>query len=333
MIQRLKKIKTSIVIGMLLTCFIITFSTPCNAKLLSVSTDVKMTYNAKTASDKILPLSGEITIPINISAKIRGLLASFFERIFKDRTDFTIDLSVKETPKWCTARISPNVVNTKISSEWQSEEAYIHVSFTELAPAHVPSIVTIEMNASAKGTLGYVKGVTNTAEISFTPSYLPIFDVIPRDTSTEINPGEKAIFYIDLENLANADTEFVFEVTKKPKKWNVSIPSSVVIGSRVMGDNSEKTIQMSVRPPNNFKKYNKSENISIEVYGQYFASTTGQELRSDLYELTFTVKLNSSTEETSIIELEPIIIILLIIIIALIAIIFIMTLFIKKHYL
>jgi hypothetical protein len=111
------------------------------------------------------------------------------------------------------------------------------------------------------------------------------------------------------------------------------MPSSVVIGSRVMGDNSEKTIQMSVHPPNNFKKYNKSENISIEVYGQYFAPDNNQELRSDLYELTFTVKLNSSAEETSIIELEPIIITLLMIIIALIAIIIIMTLFVKKHYL
>ena len=318
---------------MLLTCFIITFSIPCNAKLFSVATDVKMTYNANTASDKILPLSGEITIPINISVKIRGLFASILDRVFMGRIDFSISLAIKEKPKWCSARISPNVVNPKISSEWQSEEAYIHVSFSGLAPAHIPTIVTIEMNASAKGTLGYIRGVTETAEISLTPGYLPIIDAIPRNNSTEINPGENAIFYIDLENLANGETEFVFEVTEKPKKWNVSLPSSVIIGSRVMGDNSEKTIQMSVRPPNNFKKYNKTENISIEVYGQYFASGNNQELRSDIYEITLTVKLNSSAEETSIIELEPIIIILLIVIMALIAIIIIMTLFIKKHYL
>ncbi len=318
---------------MLLTCFIITFSTPCNARLLLVDTDIKMTYNAKTASEKIVPLSGEITFPINISVKIRGLFVSILERFFLGRTDFTISLAIKEKPKWCSARISPNVVNPKISSEWQTEEAYIHVSFSGSAPAHIPTIVTIEMNASAKGTLGYIRGVTETAEISLTPGYLPIIDAIPRSTSTEINPGEKAIFYIDLENLANGETEFVFEVTEKPKKWNVTIPSSVVIGSRVMGDNSEKTIQMSVRPPNNFKKYNKSENISIEVYGQYFASGNNPELRSDVYEITFTVKLNSSAKETSIIEIEPIIIILLIVIIALIAIIIIMTIFIKKYYL
>lgn len=317
---------------MLLICFILTFSTPCNAKLLSVATDVKMSYDAQSTSEKIVPLSGEVTINITISAKIRGLLASFFEKIFRRRTDFTIDLSVKETPKWCTARVTPNVVNPQISSQWQPEEAYIHVSFSELAPAHIPTIVTIEMNASAQGTLGRIKGNTETAEISFTAAYLPIIDATPRNTHTEINLGENAIFYIDLENLANAETEFVFEITEKPKKWNVSIPSSVVIGSRVMGDNSEKTIQMSVRPPNNFKKYNESENISIEFYGQYFASTTQQELRSDTYEITFTVKVNSSAEESPIIELEPIIIILLIVIIALIAIIIIMTLFIKKRY-
>jgi len=324
--------KTSIVVIILLFCLIVTFSTSCNAKLLSVDTDVKMSYDARATSEKIVPLSGEVKIPINISAKIRGLFATFFEKMIRGRADFSINLATKEIPKWCTARISPNVVNPPISSQWQSEIAYIHISFNELAPAHVPTIVTIEMNANAPGAFGRIREYTKTAEISFTAAYLPIIEATPRSTYKEINQGENAIFYIDLENLGNADTVFVFRVTDVPQKWNVTTPSDIKIGSRVMGDNSEKTIQMIIRPPNNFKKNNESENISIEVFGQYYGSIDGQELKSDAYELTFTVKVNSSTEETSIIEFEPITIILLIVIIALIAIIIIMTLFIKKHY-
>jgi hypothetical protein len=249
-----------------------------------------MTYNARTASEKIVPLSGEITIPINISAKIRGLLASFFERIFKDRTDFSISLAIKEKPKWCSARISPNVVNPKISSEWQSQEAYIHVSFSDLAPAHIPTIVTIEMNASAKGTLGYVKGVTQTAEISFTPSYLPIIDAVPRSTIKEISPGEIVIFYIDLENLGNAQTEFIFRVTKVPKGWSASIPSNIKVGKRLENQSPKETVELRIQPPFDFGYHNEQEDICIEVYGKYFASIGGKELRSDPYEIIFTVR-------------------------------------------
>jgi hypothetical protein len=290
MIQHLKKIKTSIVVAIVFLCLIVTFSSSCNAKLLSVGIDVKMSYDPQYTNEKIQPLSGEITIPIIISAKIRGLSAKFFDLRFKSSTDFSIGLSVKETPAWCTARISPNVVNPIISSQWTSETAYVHISFKGTAPAHVPTIIIIEMDASAKGTLGYVKGVTQTAEISFTPSYLPIIDAVPRSTIKEISPGEIVIFYIDLENLGNAQTEFIFRVTKVPKGWSASIPSNIKVGKRLENQSPKETVELRIQPPFDFGYHNEQEDICIEVYGKYFASIGGKELRSDPYEIIFTVR-------------------------------------------
>ena len=80
-------------------------------------------------------MSGEVTIPINISYKISGRFANFVVNYLIKNSLATIDLSIKNTPKWCTARISPNVVNPTISSQWHSEEAYVEISITELAPA------------------------------------------------------------------------------------------------------------------------------------------------------------------------------------------------------
>jgi hypothetical protein len=288
--KHLRTVKTTIVLGIIFLSLIIAIVPSNSAKPLSVATDVKMTYNAAAANEKIVPLSGEITIPINISAKIRGFLATTFERLFKDRTDFSISLSVKETPEWCTARVSPNVVNPRILTQWNSEEAYVHVSFKETAPAHVPTIITIQMDASAKGTLGYVTGEVRTADISFTPSYLPIIDAIPRSTLKEISPGEIVIFYIDLENLGNAETEFIFKVTEVPKGWSASMLSSIKVGSTLQNQNPKDTVELRIQPPFDFGYHHEQEDIRVEVYGKYYASLTEQELKSDTYELTFTVR-------------------------------------------
>jgi len=286
----LRTVKTTIVLGIIFLSIFMTVTPSSSAKLLSVDTDVKMEYDAINVSEKIVPLSGEIQIPIYIRAKIRGILARFFEDRFKGRTDFSISLSVKETPAWCTARISPNVVNPLISSQWTSETAYVHVSFKETAPAHVPTIITVEMDASAKGTLGYVRGVTQTAEISFTPSYLPIIDAVPRSTIKEITPGEIVIFYIDLENFGNAETEFIFRVTEVPKGWSASMLSNIKVGSSLENQNPKETVELRIQPPFDFGYHNEQEDIRIEVYGKYFASVGGKELRSDPYEITFTVR-------------------------------------------
>ena len=306
---------------------IVAFTPSSTAALLSVDIDVVMTYDAQATSEKILPLTGEIAIEIDINAKIQGLLAKFYERIFAGRADMSVDLTVKETPSWCTARISPNVVNPTLSTLWAKQPAYVHISFNEDAPAHEVAIITIEMQANAPGTWGRVKGVTKTATISFTPGYLPIIDAVPLNNSQVTKPGKTVTFDIDLENLGNAETEFIFNVMEIPEGWTVSVPSNITIGSRLQGINPKKTVQFSVTPPGNIESQKIREIINLTVVGQYFASPE-TELKTDEYVMSFTVEV----EDASTPGFEPIVLILSIVIIALIIIIIIMALIIKKQH-
>jgi len=243
-----------------------------------------------------------------------------------------VDLTVKETPSWCAARISPNVVNPRLSTQWETEPAYLYISFNENAPAHGVTIITIEMQASAPGTFGRITGVTKTGEISFTPAYLPIIDATPHNNSQVTKPGKTVIFDIDLENLGNAETEFIFNVREIPEGWTASVPSNITIGSRLQGGNPEKTVQFSVTPPGNIESQKIREVINLTVVGQHFASPE-TELKTDEYVMSFTVEVeDTSKKDTSILGLEPIVLILSIVIIALIIIIIIMALIIKKQH-
>jgi len=196
MAKHLRTVKASIVMGILLVSLFVAFipSTSAAPLLFGCDADVKMNYDAIAASNKVVPLSGEITIPINISTQVQGLFANILvPMLFNRGVTTSVDLSIKNSPSWATARVSPNVVNPDISTSWTGEEAYVHVSFNVDSPAHATALFTIEMHVRVPGAFGRVREVTKTAEISFVPSYLPIIDATPQSTYKEISPGRNRI--------------------------------------------------------------------------------------------------------------------------------------------
>jgi len=292
MTKRLRTVKASIVMGILLVSLFVAFipSTSAAPLLFGCDADVKMNYDAIAASNKVVPLSGEITIPINISTQVQGLFANILvPMLFNRGVTTSVDLSIKNSPSWATARVSPNVVNPDISTSWTGEEAYVHVSFNVDSPAHATALFTIEMHVRVPGAFGRVREVTKTAEISFVPSYLPIIDATPQSTYKEISPGEILTFNIDLENLGNAETEFLFSVIDVPDGWSASIISNTKVGSRVDGNDPTRTIQLFVQPPYGFGYHNEREDIKISVRGRYFAGGAGV-LETEDYEIIFTVR-------------------------------------------
>ena len=66
--------------------------------------------------------------------------------------------------------------------------------------------------------------------------------------------------------------------------------SNIKVGSSLQNENPKETVELRIQPPFDFGYHNEQEDIRIEVYGKYYASTTGQELKSDTYEITFTVR-------------------------------------------
>jgi len=329
-----KKILTMCIAIFILITLTLSLAYNVSPSLIKCSSDLNLIYDEKITSQQIIPLSDGVTFPVNISYKISGRFANFVEKYLIKNSQVTVDLSIKNKPKWCTARISPNVVNPTISSQWQSKEAYVHISITELAPAFEKFPVEIEMHSHEISNFFYkIEEGTNTAILSFIPRYLPIIDAVPKSTIKEVKPGEIVTFDIDLENLGNAETVFIFKITEVPKGWSASMVSAIKIGTKLKGEDSTKTVQLNIQPPYEPGHYNEQEDIRIEVFGMYSGSTTGQELRTDTYELTFTVRVRGTLEDASTSGINPIVLILLLIIITLIIIIIIMTLFIKKRHL
>jgi len=285
----LRAVKTSLIIGLLLFSVIAAIIPATSARLLGNNINVRMEYDAVNASEKIVPLSGEISIPINVYTKLEGVTAAFLIRLLGAGLTVSIDLKVLDTPTWITAWVSPNVVTPDISISWQPAQAYVHVSFNENAPAHESVIIDIEMHAYVTGGIRRIEDKTTTAQISFVPSYLPIIDATPKTTYKEISPGEIVAFDIDLENLGNAETEFLFNVIEVPEGWSASIVSNTKVGSKIDGDDPTKTVQLFVQPPYNFGYHNEREDIRITVKGRYFAGAAGV-LETVPYEITFTVQ-------------------------------------------
>jgi len=289
MTKNFRAVKISIVLGILVVSIFTSLIPSASAGILTTNVDVKMNYDASAASQKVVPLQGEITIQINISIQIQGVFANLYQKLLQGRTSASVDLSIGETPSWASALITPNVVTPEISTTWGVvEKAYVHISFDENAPAHMPLTVEIKMHASVPGSLGLVNDVTKSAYISFTPSYLPIIDATPRATFIEVSPGQIAGFNIDLENLGNAETEFILTIVSAPKNWVATIPANVIVPSAIGGGNSKKAVQLTVQPPYNFGYHNEKVQIIVGVKGRYYAG--GASLETDTYQHTFTVQ-------------------------------------------
>jgi uncharacterized membrane protein len=309
------------------TCLIYNVS----SAIFGNSGNVKLNYDI--SSDlKIMPLSGETVVPLNVSYQVEGVFSKQAANFLSKRGEAaTIDLRIKKTPKWCTARISPNRVTPSISSNWNSEESYIHVSFSEEAPAFVPCVIKIEMYAHEIKSFVYkVENTSKTAEISFTPDYLAIIDATLNTTYKEIKPGENTTFEIELENLGNAETLFTLTIDEIPQGWNATIPKNIKVGSLVDNDNNKKTIQLNIQTPKEPGYHNEIENIRVNVLGQYFGGLG----ESASFDLILQVRVRGLIDDSNnpIIDLDPTLIILTIVIAALIAIIIILALFIIKRF-
>jgi len=290
MTKHLRTVKASFVLGILLVSLFVAFIPSTSASVQRGNrVNVKMDYDPVAASEKIVPLSGEIEIPIYISTKVEGLFANFLTSRFPSAYTVSVDLSVQGTKPWFTAWISPNVVNPDIGINWRQTNASVHISFNENAPAHESAIIDISMHAYVTGGFGRFNDKTTTAQLSFVPSYLPIIDATPKTTYMEISPGEIGLFDIDLENLGNAETEFLFTVIDVPEGWSANIVSNTKVGSKIDGDDPTKTIQLSVQPPFNFGYHNERKDITIGVRGRFYAGASGV-LETDTYEIIFTVQ-------------------------------------------
>ncbi|MEA2055825.1 MAG: PGF-CTERM sorting domain-containing protein [Candidatus Thermoplasmatota archaeon] len=271
MTKRLRPVKATIVMGILLFSIFVACMPSSTAGILPCNPYLKLEYDASKIEGDIMPLGGASSIPINVGYELASIFADQAVKWLGGKVVPSIELSVEGAPDYCTAWVEPNVVYPELSKNWKFAQANVWVSFKESAPARSEVKLRIRMHSNEITDIFFkIPEVTNYAEISFTPGYLPIISVTPQGNFKEISPGEVATFDINLENLGNAKTEVTFRVLNFPEGWSPNIISSTTLGTGVLGENAKSTIQLIVQPPYNFGYHNDRETIQIEIVPSYY---------------------------------------------------------------
>lgn len=295
MTKRLRSVKASIVMGILLVSVFVAITPTSSAGLLGL---VDLTPHViiepgegADLNQRVMPASGHLSIPINVKFMVSGAIAGFVvDNFFKGRIPTAIvDLEVSSDMDWATATITPNTVSPEIKADGYSEaNANILVKVNENAPAMWSGKLKVTAHVKELVSFGAkIKESTFTGNIPFTPDYLPVISVKPQETFKEISPGETANFDIELDNLGNAKTEVTLRIINLPEGWSPNIASSITLGAGVLDENSKGTVQLVIQPPYNFGYHNDRETIQIEITPSYYADPT---LVGRTYTETFTVQ-------------------------------------------
>ena len=289
--KTIRTIKASIIIGILLFSILAAFIPSASAGLLRSQVTLKVEPVTAEDLEQLVEIKKPVKIPIKITYLVTGIFAGTAVNIFSGRFPATISLSVIDAPSWVSASVEPNVVNPKIQSGGASDTAILSVSFNELAPGRFDVPITVKMEAQEiPGFLFSIDGKTYTGTITVAPQFAPIVDVTPRSNFKEVAPGEVVEFPIDLENLGNDITEFVFRIGDLPEGWVASMPSNKKVDSAVTGGNSKATITLSITPPYNFGYHDETKVIKVYAKGQYYVKTTGDVLETEEYELSLQIR-------------------------------------------
>ena len=286
MTKHLRTVKATILVGILLISLSLAFVPSSSAGLLRNSATLKLDVNAEDLNQKVVPLSGPMSIDVEVGYIITGNFAKQAINLYDSRNMVaSIHLSIEETPSFCTATIQPNVVNPVITKDEAvyKENATISISFKEDAPARGEIKIKVRMFSDAiPGLLFVTQEATFIHEIAFTPDYLPIISVTPQGNFKEISPGEVAKFDIDITNLGNAKTVVDFTILNFPDDWSPNIISSTTIT-----ESGTTTVQLLVQPPYGFGYHNERETVQIQIVPSYFGDA---ELTGRIYTETFTIQ-------------------------------------------
>jgi len=285
--------------------------------IFAASPLITITY--EELEEQVIPNTKAIRIPLNISYELIGRYARWQLRRLR-REVIPIELSIIEQSEGVDATLENNLFDIKLGTNepWVS---YLTVTVNEDIQFNTVG------NVKIKATSGEISGLfftlveegERTVDVGFVIGYWPVISLtIPEGVNFDIPPLSHTKIPINIENLGNGRTYVAIEIIDIPKKWNITFPSSLVMGSPVSGENYEKEIYIYVKPPKDFSR--KTINISITPSLLGDPSNKGQ---TEI--ITFTFKNDGSYKEDT-----PLLTIIILAII--IMLIFLSLLFIKRKY-
>ena len=290
--KTIRTIEVSIIMGILLFSIFAAFIPSASANILPCQPIIKLEPVDPEDLNQLVNIKEPIKIPIKITYTVTGTFSSFAIPIFESRNMVApISISVSDPGPGISASLDRNVVNPKIKSGESTDTAILSVTFTEAIIGRFDVPIKVQMNANkVSGLLFYIESKTEVGTVTVAPQYIPIVSVVPRTTVKEVAPGEVTEFLIDLENLGNDITEFVFRMGDLPEGWVANTVPAIKVPSALGGGNNKATVTVSVTPPYGFGYHNNDELIKVYVKGQYYAKTTGELLETEEYEIQLQVR-------------------------------------------
>jgi len=278
MTKRLKCVKTSLIMAVLLFSIFAVFAPSSSAKLLTVSPLITITHDK---ADNIIPRSGTLEINLSVSLVLSGIGSTYVEtRSLLASSPISITLEVEEQYDWIDASISNSNAEIKISETGKAWEASrVTLTVTEKAPAFtLGKVKIIAKSQKLSGILFEIESVTATADVPFEVGYWPVVNFeLPEGNFKEIGPLDTADFPIEINNLANGMTDVRIEVLDGPEgDWVVSLPSSVKLSDFLTEERKKSTIHLTIKPPFGFGFHNDRASFKIKFTPQYFGANVGR---------------------------------------------------------
>jgi len=261
--------------------------------IFASSPEITIDYDETAAAEYVIPNSESVVIPINVSFKITGAFAKWHELIFKNK-NVNVELSIVETPDWCTAEFTSASIKTRVSGG-TGQNTSLKLSVNENAPAFQNGVVKIRATSSAiKGLLGIITKVTDgnfSADIPFTVGYFSAISLETEGTYLEIPPLNVTHIPINITNLGNGPTQISVEVENISDNLNVSYVQVALIDSLATGgDDNKATIVIDVMPNKHFSQ----ETIIVKITP---SADRHPELTGKTYILTYVLKNDGSYAE------------------------------------
>ena len=255
----------SIVTGLVLVGVLIAVLPTTSAGLIfNLQSALNVTW-ANEMQEPLIPRGELRTLTLVIAHTVtrgaldEGLLVTLTGALIK------IDVSIIETPSWCTATISQGTLSVTVQPETISTvKTLLSIQVANDAPAY--GLGYIKVKATAAKT-GIIAGYEDDFTLSFIPAYKALISPsLPETNSKEIGPMDTAVFPIDIANLGNARTIVLLKVVSIPKDWITMITSQLILEE---GAGSKATAYLIVKPPKSFGYHNDEQTIKISMQPVY----------------------------------------------------------------
>ena len=172
-----------------------------------------------------------------------------------------INLEVVDKSPWCSVTLKRTTLATPFA-ESGSQNIEMYLTIDEDAPSFADGFIKIKTSLQ-NNKIGMVQGSQNNFTLSFTPGFKPkIRTTLPDLNTKRVNPNDRVVFPIDVENMGNSRTTVLFDIVDKPKDWEATITNEIILED---DKGSKGTAYLTVFVPNNFGYHMDEANIEISM--------------------------------------------------------------------